>query len=237
MCVNYKLCSILVTRCKRRWIIIRDQYLRHLRWKPTVKKKWPAKPYQYHFQMEFLKPYLKEDTLYGWLPISSTHNVRRSPRISDTMIENTNLNDTNDRKLRSESISVITIPSDSLPTQEFSNSNSKNVYEKPRIIASSSLAMEYANNKQYETRDILMKYFETVAETVREFPPTLQVKVKSEISKIIHQAEMEYIHQFQLQPYGQLINSFPEPEQMSFDNVMNSQYTVGHTLTKIEHTG
>lgn len=226
-----------ISRCKRRWIIIRGQYLRYLRWKPTVKKKWPPKPYQYHSEMEFLKPHLKQDTLYGWLPISRTHDVRRSPRISDTTIENTNLNNTNDGKLRSESISVITIPSDSVPTQQLSNSNSKNAYEKPRIIGSSSLALEYANNKQCETRDVLMKYFETVAETVREFPPTLQVKVKSEISKIVHQAEMEYIHQIQLQPYGQLINSFPESEQMPFNNVMNSQYTVGHTLTKIEHTG
>lgn len=237
MCVNYKLCSILAARCKRRWIIIREQYLRFLRRKPTVRKKWPPKPYQYHSEMEFLKPYLKQATLYGWLPETYTHNVRRSPRISDTIIENTNLNDTNDGKLRSESMSVITIPSDSLPTQQLSNSNSKNVYEKPRIIGSSSLAVEYANDKRCETRDVLMKYFETVAETVREFPPTLQVKVKSEISKIVHQAEMEYIHQIQLQPYGQLINSFPESEQMSFNNVMNSQYTVGHTLTKIEYPG
>lgn len=235
ICVNYKLCFILASRCKRRWIIVRNQYLRYLRWKPTVKKKWPPKPYQYYFQMEFLKPYLKQDTLYGWLPVSPTHDVRRSPRISDMIIENTNLNDTNDTKLRSESISVISIPSNSLPTQQLSNS--RNAYDKPRIIGSSSLAMEYANNKQCETRDVLMKYFETVAETVREFPPTLQVKVKSEISKIIHQAEMEYIHQIQLQPYGQLINSFPEPEQMPFNNIMNSQYTVGHTLTKIEHIG
>lgn len=243
MCVNYKLCSILAARCKRRWIIMRDQYLRFLRKstvinrKPTVRKKRPPKPYQYHSEMEFLKPYFKRATLYGWLPEFYTHDVRRSPRISDTIIENTNLNNTNDGKLRSESISVITTPSDSLPTQQLSNSNSKNAYERPRIIGSSSLVMEYANDKQCETRDVLTKYFETVAETVREFPPTLQVKVKSEISKIVHQAEMEHIHQIQLQPYGQLINSFSEPEQMSLNNVMNSQYTVGHTLTKIEHPG
>lgn len=243
MCVNYKLCSILAVRCKRRWIIMRDQYLRYLRKstvinkKPTVRKKQPPKPYQYHSEMEFLKPYFKQATLYGWLPEFYTHDVRRSPRISDTIIENTNLNNTNDGKLRSESISVITTPSDSLPTQQLSNLNSKDAYERPRIIGSSSLVMEYANDKQCETRDVLTKYFETVAETVREFPPTLQVKVKSEISKIVHQAEMEHIHQIQLQPYGQLINSFPEPEQMPLNNVMNSQYTVGHTLTKIEHPG
>lgn len=236
MCVNYKLCSILASRCKRRWVIIKEQYLRFLRRKPTVRKKWSSKPYQYQYEMEFLKPHLKQTSLYGWLPEFYTHDVRRSPRISDTIIENTNLNNTNNRKSRSESISVITLPSNSLPTQ-FSNSNSKNAYEKPRIIGSSSLVMEYANDKQCETRDVLTKYFETVAETVREFPPTLQVKVKSEISKIVHQAEMEYIHQIQLQPYGQLINSFPEPEQMPFNNVMNSQYTIEHALTKIEHPG
>ncbi|XP_071872016.1 uncharacterized protein [Bombus fervidus] len=232
-----RIMGLSTARCKRRWVIIKDQYLRFLRWKPTVKKKWPPKPYQYHSEMEFLKPYLKHTTLYGWLPEFYTHDVRRSPRISDTIIENTNLNDTNDEKLRSEAISVITIPSDSVPTQQLSNSNSKNAYQKPRIIGSSSFVMEYANDKQCETRDVLMKYFETVAETVREFPPTLQVKVKSEISKIVHQAEMEYVHQIELQPYGQLINSFPEPEQMPFNNVMNSQYTIGHTLTKIEHSG
>lgn len=236
MCVNYKLCSILASRCKRRWIIIKDQYLRFLRRKPTVRKKRSSKPYQYQFEMDFLKPHLKQTSLYGWLPEFYTHDVRRSPRISDTIIENANLNNTNNRKSRSESISVITLPSNSLPTQ-LSNSNSKNAYEKPRIIGSSSLVMEYANDKQCETRDVLTKYFETVAETVREFPPTLQVKVKSEISKIVHQAEMEYIHQIQLQPYGQLINSFPEPEQMPFNNVMNSQYTIEHALTKIEHPG
>ncbi|XP_012238933.1 uncharacterized protein LOC105680526 [Bombus impatiens] len=238
-----RIMGLSTARCKRRWIIMRDQYLRFLRKstvinrKPSVRKKRTPKPYQYHSEMEFLKPYFRQATFYGWLPEFYTHNVRRSPRISDIIIENTNLNNTNDEKLRSESISVMTIPSDPLPTQQLSNSNSKNAYEKPRIIGSSSLVMEYANDKQCETRDVLTKYFETVAETVREFPPALQVKVKSEISKIVHQAEMEHIHQIQLQPYGQLINSFPEPEQMSLNNVMNSQYTVGHTLTKIEHPG
>ncbi|XP_033317925.1 uncharacterized protein LOC117215647 [Bombus bifarius] len=243
-----RIMGLSTAQCKRRWIIMRDQYLRFLRKsivinrkptvinrKPTVRKKRTPKPYQYHSEMEFLKPYFRQATFYGWLPEFYTRNVRRSPRISDTIIENTNLNNTNDEKLRSESISVITIPSDPLPTQQLSNSNSKNAYEKPRIIGSSSLVMEYANDKQCETRDVLTKYFETVAETVREFPPTLQVKVKSEISKIVHQAEMDHIHQIQLQPYGQLINSFPEPEQMSLNNIMNSQYTVGHTLIKIEH--
>ena len=231
-----RIMGLPTSRCKRRWVIIKEQYLRFLRRKPTVRKKWSSKPYQYQYEMEFLKPHLKQTSLYGWLPEFYTHDVRRSPRISDTIIENTNLNNTNNRKSRSESISVITLPSNSLPTQ-LSNSNSKNAYEKPRIIGSSSLVMEYANDKQCETRDVLTKYFETVAETVREFPPTLQVKVKSEISKIVHQAEMEYIHQIQLQPYGQLINSFPEPEQMPFNNVMNSQYTIEHALTKIEHPG
>lgn len=42
--------------------------------------------------------------------------------------------------------------------------------------------------------DHLRKYFQSVEETVRTFPPQLQVKIKSQISTIIHQAEFEAIN-------------------------------------------
>ncbi|XP_067000406.2 uncharacterized protein [Anabrus simplex] len=49
--------------------------------------------------------------------------------------------------------------------------------------------------------DHLRKYFQSVEETVRTFPPQLQVKIKSQISTIIHQAEFVAIN----------MQSFPAP--------------------------
>ncbi|KAG8297679.1 hypothetical protein J6590_030190 [Homalodisca vitripennis] len=58
-----------------------------------------------------------------------------------------------------------------------------------------NLKKQQLNNKSLEvTRgDHLTKYFQGVEETVRTLPPELQIRVKSNISRIIHDAELEAI--------------------------------------------
>lgn len=50
---------------------------------------------------------------------------------------------------------------------------------------------EYMRNTK--TTDHLTTYFDAIEKTVRTFPPQLQIKLKSKISHLVHETELEYI--------------------------------------------
>lgn len=62
-------------------------------------------------------------------------------------------------------------------------------------------------NKIQVSKDHLTKYFQAIEETIRTFPPTLQIHVKSKISGIIHKAELQNISL----PISSTYSQFHEP--------------------------
>lgn len=88
-------------------------------------------------------------------------------------------------------------PSNQRPVHEGSGST----WKKPKTSMTPTAAVfqEYVNFKKQQilgnvTADHLTKYFQRVEETVRTLPKEIQIKVKSKISQIVHDAELEAMY-------------------------------------------
>ncbi|KAK9886270.1 hypothetical protein WA026_015781 [Henosepilachna vigintioctopunctata] len=53
--------------------------------------------------------------------------------------------------------------------------------------------MQVKINKSQEEGDHLKKFFASIEETVRTLPPHMQIRLKSQISTLVHNAELENI--------------------------------------------
>ncbi|XP_043251142.1 uncharacterized protein LOC122396634 [Colletes gigas] len=221
-------------RCKTRWSYLRDLYMksRKTRKMRRVDGSTTTKPWTYEYEMEFLNPFL------GQLKSSQFIRNRRQGlqhkselRLPEEITLNAVANNVPPSSLTPNRVSPPPPPSSPSLDQSL-----KCTFRKPESVSSAAFVQDASNGRPAPPGDALLKYFEAVTETVRGFPPTLQVKVKSEISKIVHQAELEHIQQTQFEPFlqpGQDLTHI----QFSPDNTVNSQYEFECCVTKQEQPG
>lgn len=210
-------------RCKTRWSYLRDLYSKsrkNRRLSGTVRK---GKPWKYEAEMAFVIPFLDKSKK------SNAFQGKKSPRIysEKPAISLASKDIELDNVKTSPIASPLHCPSS--PTQIVQNSWCTVTQSQP--INSGIFVQDYSINQPTASRDALIKYFEAIAETVRGFAPALQVKVKTEISRIVHQAEMECIQQTQSQ-FESLLQAGPEV-RYSPNNTL--QYDC--VLTKQEGSG
>ncbi|XP_076163659.1 uncharacterized protein LOC143144772 isoform X2 [Ptiloglossa arizonensis] len=216
-------------RCKTRWSYLRDLYMksRKTRRMKRADGSTTTKPWTYEFEMEFLIPFLGRAKSSQFIRNRrrGTHRKSETPPPEEITPD-----------IVTENVSPPSLPLNRTTTPPSSVQNSRCMFRKPEAAGSASFVQDSTNNRLALSRDALIKYFEAVAETVRGFPPTLQVKVKSEISKIVHQAEMEHIQQTQFEPF---LQSGQDLTQMQFspDNTTHSQYAFECCVTKQEQPG
>ncbi|XP_076222563.1 uncharacterized protein LOC116426826 isoform X2 [Nomia melanderi] len=200
------------TRCKTRWSYLRDLYSKsrkNRRLNGTVRK---GKPWKYETEMAFVIPFLDKSKK------SNAFQGKRSSRLYGEK-----------PAASPASKDIVSDNGKTSPTETVPNSWCTVAQSQP--INPGIFVQDYSNNQPTASRDALVKYFEAIAETVRGFAPALQVKVKTEISRIVHQAEMECIQQSQSQ-FESLLQTGPEA-RYSPNNTL--QYDC--VLTKQEGSG
>ncbi|XP_053986319.1 uncharacterized protein LOC128880345 [Hylaeus volcanicus] len=213
-------------RCKARWGYLRDLYMksRKTRRLKLAHGNFTSKPWKYEAEMEFLNPFLGLTKTNQFI---RNRNLGMHRRTSSPLPEEIT-QDIDPENTSSSPLPLDTAASPPLSLNHASAShspiqNSRYTFRKSET-ANAAMYMHNFSNRQALSCDALMKYFEAVAETVRGFSPMLQVKVKSEISKIVHQAEMEHIQQMEFEP---CLQSEQDLTQMQFssNNTGHLQYS------------
>lgn len=165
--------------------------------------------------MSFMKPFLAER------PQQSNYSTQD---IINTEPESDGIVDT-----------VVSVPSPASPSSapsplsSISQSSKKRKYSSVKETPTSVALQEYVNYKKskiHTPKDHLTKYFQSVEESVRTFPPILQIQVKSKISEIIHEAELKNITSPTTSTYTQVDESPPS----AYQQTLSSQSTNIHTL-------
>lgn len=200
--------------CKSKWKSLRESYRKAMNARKTksgqAAKK--IKPWRLENQMEFIKPHLfsqSDDQTSNFSPppdsprsvASAVHDLSQETDDSSSM-DKSHEQIENPQSIQSVSSGRDT-PLSSAPAKK--NLNSKPI---PPTSAAEMLR-QYLNMKAatsteaaYPNEDHLTKYFQSIEETVRTLPPRIQIRLKSQISELVHNAELEALN---------VNSSFPPP--------------------------
>lgn len=164
------------------------------------------KPWRLESQMEFVKSYLfsqseEEISNFSALRQSSPSTASHNSSSFTDEIEKNEGELQNQQSEKPEDAGII--------TNEFGNNQKhksslsvgkKSTFEKNKSVPSGTAAemlhhyMNMKMNSPRATGDQLTKYFQSIEETVRTLPPSIQIRLKSQISQLVHNAELEAIN-------------------------------------------
>lgn len=163
-----------------------------------------TKPWRLEQQMSFMKPFLAERQQQSNYPTTEDIvNTEAAPEVTVTAAASPSSASTS-------SAAPSPLPSNTSTT---SQSSKKRKCSSNNATATSVALQEYLNYKKtktHEQKDHLTKYFQAVEETVRTFPAMLQIEVKSKISEILHQAELQNLSSQTRLPTGTV---YPQEHQ------------------------
>ncbi|XP_054276725.1 transcription factor Adf-1-like [Macrosteles quadrilineatus] len=163
-----------VTECKKKWFSIRDSYRKSLK-KQRISSGQanPTKPYRYADLMSFLKPFISE----------------REPKYNSVLLENSE-----DHELEDPSNEPAELDAEVSTVKDFKQESIIDHKERSLPIYSSLnsyLQKKIDRQDNRAKKDHLTKFFEAMEATVRTFNPLLQVEVKSKISSLVSEYELE----------------------------------------------
>lgn len=178
--------------CKAKWKSLRESYRKAINARKTksgqAAKK--IKPWRLEVQMEFIKPYLfsqSADQISNFSPPPESPESVSSPNELQ-MPEASPNNETSQDSIETPQI---------LSTR---NSRDKHLSSSKQIPPGSAAEVlrHYMNMKNTATEtkssgDHLSKYFQSIEETVRTLPHITQIRLKTQISQLVHAAELEAI--------------------------------------------
>lgn len=192
--------------CKNRWKSLRDSYNKSRKTKTTksgqAADNW--RPWNFEKQMEFLS------------------NVQTSPqKPAENDVELEEVAETLDELPQSQNDGTREITSSQTCNSLVQPASKRSRTSAPVQTSASTALQEYLNYKrsmESKKEDHLTKHFDGVEETVRIFPPHLQIKIKSQISTILHSAEYEAL-QFNNSPqnFANFVHKNPQNNPQSFD--------------------
>ena len=221
--------GVTAKRCKTRWSYLRDLYTKALKNRSAkrVEGSTAMKPWKYEAEMGFLNQFLGSKQKLNPYIVGKRRKLHRPIEAAPVEEIGTDNN-----------VKPVSPPSTPLncPSPSSSIQNSAGALRRLHVIAPQTFVQDHGHHHMAPPNDALTKYFVAVEETVRGFPAALQVKVKSEISRIIHQAEMENIQQSQFEPFLQTTPDMPQL-QFSVDNQGHAQYPFECAVTKQEQPG
>lgn len=175
--------------------------------------------------MEFMEPFVQNRVALAFAHSNNSGNKRRrSSRITNQQESNP---DINEETSTSNTLSDHSQLDNSSPLSETNPMT-------PQVVEAVSLSENYCNMNQPQQNNILLKFFENVAHTVRNLPPALQVRAKWEISKIVHQAEMEHILQTHPESFVHNETNVAQSAMMYLNDGANVQFMDECTSTKCE---
>lgn len=189
---------ILVSECKKRWNQLRDAYRKALKNRETRSgqgnisiKKW-----KYEEIMSFLAPYFAERNQK-----SNLYTEESQDSVNNISIDTENLDPSSDGNTPFSPTSVSSLRSPSpppgcsvSPSISTTSQQSKTKTPSKQIKPLSHVLHEYLGERKKlkveNKTDHLKKFFESMEETVRTFPPVFQIEVKNKIFKVV--SEYEY---------------------------------------------
>lgn len=202
---------ILVPDCKKKWSLLRDAYRKAIKNRQTRsgQANVPIKKWKFEDLMSFLVPIFAERNQKSNLPEHS-QNLYDAINVDTENIENIDSASTEKSILSPSSVSSrhplspISEPqsepiSPSTRSQPISPSTRsqalpKKTQRQPPPAVSEVLEQYLGDRKRSKVEknasDHLKKFFESMEETVRTFPPGLQIEVKSRIYNLV--SEYEY---------------------------------------------
>lgn len=199
--------------CKTKWKSLRESYQKamHARKTKSGQSEKKIKPWRLEAQMQFVKSHLfsqsdEEISNITALPESSTLVVSTendSSHITDRAL----VSEYNEGELEDDGReplfttigeNCIKEPGENGPPS--SSVNRKKTFSTENSTPSGTaeeILQHYMNmsalTNPQASGDQLTKYFQSIEETVRTLPPFIQIRLKSQISQFVHDAELEAI--------------------------------------------
>lgn len=192
-----------VSECKKTWTSLRDNFRKALKGRKTSsgqanssKKKW-----KYEDVMSFMIPFYKE------------RRQKSSIQNTDIQLENnndmslsgdeSNLQDLTEEPVHPRSVSPEHPRSVSPGSSHYSTSSTTTKIKKQQTSQVAEVLQNYFHQKQSlkveRKADPLQKYFAAVEETVRTFPPALQIEIKQKISSLLSDYELKNLNLMEAQ--------------------------------------
>jgi len=211
----YPLATIIIVNflgeaCKNKWKSLRESYRKAMNARKTKSGQSAKKirPWRLESQMEFVKSYLfsqSEEEMSNFpalSPSSPTTDSNDLSSITNELLE-TEENEEELKNQQSDELEDSVIINNKL----VNNQNNKQLFsvgkkseigtDKPGTAA--KLLHQYmqmkmsASSNPRPSGDQLTKYFQSIEATVRTLPVNIQIKLKSQISQLVYNAEMEAV--------------------------------------------
>lgn len=175
--------TFLGAECKAKWKSLRESYRKAIKNRKTKSGQEAKKirAWRYESEIEFVRPFIEYQ--------SDDHasNLETLSPVSAATCEDSQTSDNTASQVYSP------------PPQGNSVAGPSRSPKRKSTHASSQAAdvfRDYINFKKANVTnskpdDHLRKYFSSIEETVRNFPPHIQIQVKSDISSVVHKAEFE----------------------------------------------
>lgn len=187
---------ILVSDCKKRWSLLRDAYRKALKNRQTRsgQASIPVQKWKFEDIMSFMVPIFAERIQKSNLAEEQSQNCYDEIHVDTENIENLDCASTENSIFTPSSVSSTQLVSPiSEPKSPSIPSLTKRTQKQAPPAVSEVLEKylgERKRSKVDKNADHLKKFFETMEETVRTFPPGLQIEVKSRIYNLV--SEYEY---------------------------------------------
>ena len=170
-----------------------------------------VKPWRLEAQMEFVKPHLfsQSDDQSSNIP-----PLPESPASVASSCHDLSLNDEElgNREAETPASSDRDTPSTSSEnrTKTRKPTPSGTAAEMLRHYIDMKMSTNFPPASKIPSGDHLTKYFQSIEETVRTLPPHIQIRLKSQISQLVHNAELEAVSvNFSTPPSAYPLSPFP----------------------------
>ncbi|CAG9795441.1 unnamed protein product [Diatraea saccharalis] len=185
LCINGKI-------CRARWHKLRENYRKALILRKTKSDQGASKikPPKYYRELSFLTPYFNDDeiTRFNIPDVSHTSNIRTSEHEGSPDYTNDSPGGGGDSQNSDSSLSNRTSNSQRRKTK------SLRVPPPPiRQTTAAAVLKDYLSRttqRRNPETDTLIDFFVTMAKTVAKFPVHKQLKIKSQLFKMVHDEEI-----------------------------------------------
>jgi len=192
------------------------------------------KPWRLEAQMEFIKPYLFTE---------NDNEVSNIPALPESPISVSS--PLNDSTFVSEESCEEIEKNDELNTHHKETSGKKLLVTKKKTDTAADMLRQYIDMKKSSNInpkiDQLGKYFQSIESTVRSLPSYIQIKLKSQISQLVHNAELEAVSTSTPMPTNirsSILDLEPTYHSMSFPISYSSTYpTTSHNMSETQNQG